>query len=121
VNQPWSKIVARYEEDFVGESASIPAMLVLSRRIANSHLATGLYGWTSMFDLCITQTEVVHPYYGPYLKVSPLLSGVVEFKYIDTYDERKQWHRAVEPKDVVPRLLKFLEQLRWFPAESLRP
>jgi hypothetical protein len=119
VNQPWSKIVARYEE-YGGDSSAIRAMLVLSLRIANSPLASGLYGWTSMFDLCITQTEVTHPYNGPYLKVSPLNSGLVEFRYIDTHEVNKQWHRAVEPKDAVPRLLTFLTQLLWFPAETLQ-
>lgn len=84
-------------------------------------LATGLHAWTSIFDLCIAQSEVAYPYNGPYLKVSPLPDGRVEFRYLDTQEKDKQWHRTVEANDTVPRLLKFFAQLRWFPSELLRP
>lgn len=120
MNQPWSKIVARYEE-YSGDDTAIHAVLVLSKYIASGPLAAGLYAWTSMFDLCITQTEVEYPYDGPYLRVSPLRDGRVEFRYLDTQVEEQQWHRTVEAIDTVPRLLSFLGQLHWFPAESLHP
>ncbi len=116
MNQPWSKIVARYEE-YNGDDPAIRAVLVLSKYIAGGPLATGLYAWTSMFDLCITQTPVEYPYDGPYLKVSPLRGGRVEFRYLDTQVEEQQWHCAVEVIDTVPRLLNFLDQLHWFPSE----
>lgn len=40
--------------------------------------------------------------------------------YIDTYDKAQQWHRTVEAEEALPRLFKFLDQLRWFPAEVLK-
>jgi len=120
MNQPWPKIVALYQQ-YAGDNVAVHAMLVLSKFIAKGPLADGLYAWTSMFDLCITQTEVKYPYNGPFLKVSPLPEGRVEFRYFDTLDKERQWHRTVQATDTVPRLLSFLGQLRWFPAESLRP
>lgn len=73
-----------------------------------------------MFDLCITQNEVTYPYNGPYPKVSPLANGAIEFRYVDTYQINDQWHRLIESKDAIPRLISFLEQLHWFPPESLQ-
>ena len=118
MNQPWPNIVAHYEQT-VGGGLAMKAMLALSKRIANSPLASGLHAWTSMFDLCIAQTEAVYPYNGPYLKVSPLQDGRVEFRYLDTQDKDKQWARTVEAIDAVPRLLKLLAQLHWFAPETL--
>jgi hypothetical protein len=73
-----------------------------------------------MFDLCITQTEVTYPYDGPLLRVSPLPDGQIEFRYEDTHDKQKQWHRIVDPTKAMPQFIKFLDQLHWFPREVLR-
>lgn len=126
MTKPWPLIVSRYR-DYKGEELSILAMLTLSEYIENSNLANSLFAWTSMFDLCITQTEVTHPYHGPYLLISPVgygldtprslaENGKIEFRYIDTYVTEKQWHRIVSPDDVVLQLLKFLKQLHWISA-----
>lgn len=69
-----------------------------------------------MFDLCITQTEVTYPYNGPYLRVSPMHDGLIEFRYIDTFQTDRQWHREVAGNEVIPRLSKFLAQLHWAAA-----
>jgi len=119
MNEPWPQIVDRFEQ-CGGNSACTQAMRALSKRIANSTLACGLFAWTSMFDLCIAQTAVTYPYDGPYLRVSPLPTGQIEFRYLDTHELANQWHRTVEPEEAVSRLLKFLDQLRWFPPEALR-
>lgn len=117
MNKPWSQIVARYQE-YQGKAASIRALLKLSQYICNSNLKQGLYAWTSMFDLCITQTEVTYPYDGPFLRLSPTQDDQVEFRYIDSWKTEDQWHRTVAPEEVIPRLLKFLDQLRWSLGES---
>ncbi len=72
-----------------------------------------------MYDLCITQTVVTYPYSGPYLRVSPKQDGHIEFRYIDTMQTENQWHRSVAPEEAIPRLLKFLDQLRWFSSVAL--
>ena len=119
VNKRWAEVVARYEHGAASDPA-VRGMLTLSRHITASPLASGLYGWTSMLDLCIAQTAVTYPYDGPYLRVSPLAGGQIEFRYLDTHEKEKQWHRTVEAVEAVPRLLKFLHQLHWFPPEDLR-
>jgi hypothetical protein len=86
----------------------------LARHIQETELSSGLFGWTSMFDLCITQTEVSYPYYGPYLRVSPQPEGMVELRYIDTPVEAKQWQRTVPAEAAISTLREFLHQLHWF-------
>jgi len=48
-------------------------------------------------------------------------NGSIEFRYIDTYDKSKQWHRTAEADPAWARLIKFLDQLGWFPANVLEP
>jgi hypothetical protein len=40
---------------------------------------------------------------------------------VDTFDKAKQWHRTVDAAQALPRLIKFLDELRWFPAAVLEP
>jgi hypothetical protein len=51
-----------------------------------------------MFDLCIQQ-NAVPPYSGPYLRVSPLPSGMVAFTLVDTSIGNRPWHREVPGGD----------------------
>ncbi|MGX5828071.1 hypothetical protein [Mesorhizobium sp. 43Arga] len=84
----------------------------LASFIASGPLSFVLFGWMSMFDLCIQQVDV-EPYSGPYLKVSPLASGRIEFRYVDTAIVQRQWHRETTPDAVVPKLVQFMDQLGW--------
>lgn len=95
-------------------------MLLLCRHIAASPLASGLFVQTFMFDLRISQTPFNSDVLRPHLRISPLQSGLIEFRYVDTMVKADQWHRTVESTDVLPRFLKFLDQLHWFPAEMLQ-
>ena len=126
MTKSWQEIIARYEAiDTPGRS--IRAIAMLARQISESPLAAGLFAWTSMFDMCIVQQQVTYPYRGPFLRVSPANPGrgtfgdQVEFRYEDTPITADQWHRTVEADEVMPRLLKFLDQLHWFPANVLGP
>ena len=47
-----------------------------------------------MHDLCVQQTDTP-PYAGPYLRLSPLPSGMVDFRYIDTVVADRQWQRTL--------------------------
>jgi tRNA (guanine37-N1)-methyltransferase len=88
-------------------------MLQLCTRIQDSDLAPGLFVWTSHLDLCIQQTRS-YPYTAPYLRVSPLRGDRMDFRYLDTPIESKQWHRIVPADQAFERLVKFTEQLHWF-------
>jgi hypothetical protein len=113
MTKDWPSIVARYAEAATSDP-SIAGIAALARHIQETELSSGLFGWASMFDLCITQTEASYPYDGPYLRVAPRLEGMVEFRYIDTRVEAQQWQRTVPATEVIPRLHSFLGQLHWF-------
>jgi hypothetical protein len=116
-SMPWSTIVERYRfrrgdrlAGLYGEA--LKAIEGLADAIGSGPMASVLFGWTSMFDLCIQQTDAF-PGSGPYLKVSPLASGMIEFRYLDTAIEARQWHREVPPEAVAGRFQAFLDQLGW--------
>ena len=115
MTQSWSLIVARYAQHPV-DNVSVNGVAALARHIHDSALSSGLFGWTSMFDLCITQTEVFYPYDGPYLRVSPAMNGMVDFRYFDTMVTSQQWQRTVPASETIARLQGFLAQLHWFAA-----
>ena len=119
MTQPWPQIVARYD-DYKGEHQSIRALGALAQRITQTPLANGLHAWTSMFDLCIVQIPVSHPFDGPFLRISPITEDRIAFRYVDTLEKDKQWQRTVDTIQAWPRLIRFLDQLRWFPADVLQ-
>jgi len=118
MTRPWPEIVAHYGE-YEGEARSIRALAQLTHQISESHLAKGLFAWTSMFDLCIVQRPVSYQYDSPLLRMSPIDKDRLEFRYLDTWEKAKQWHRTVDADQAMPRLIKFLDQLRWFSADVL--
>jgi len=117
MNDDWSEIRERFRS-LRDDAPSGPWADALSgvERLAD-HIGSGpvgahLFGWTSMHDLCVQQTDV-GPYSGPFLRVRPLANGVVEFRYMDTAVPGRQWCREVPPSGVIGRLESFLDQLGW--------
>lgn len=86
----------------------------IARCIGRSPRGASLFGWSSVYDLCIQQVDV-EPYTGPYLRISPLTSGLLEFRYMDTAVQGRQWHRTETPSLAVRRLESFFKQMGWFP------
>lgn len=119
MSEPWANIIAIFgqkrtlgDETFRSAIAGVEQLAIL---IAEGPLNRSLFGWTSMHDLCVQQTDTA-PYAGPYLRMSPLPSGMVDFRYIDTAIADRQWQRAV-PADAAPaQLVTFLDQLGWTPG-----
>jgi hypothetical protein len=116
MSEPWAGIVAALQSKRkLGSDAfqaGMGAVERLATMIASGPLSGTLFGWTSMHDLCVQQTDA-QPYLGPYLRISPLLSGMVEFRYIDTGIVEHQWQRIVEPEAAAAQMTMFLEQLCW--------
>ena len=117
--KPWEEIYRFYvtlEQIYatLEPTESSRAMAQLVREIESSRYKEGLLAWTSAFDLCIVQMTVTYPYDGPYLKICPIKDGQLEFRYIDTPIEAKQWRRIVAGADGFARLERFLEHLHWF-------
>ena len=108
----WSEILDQYES-YGEKDPAIDGVRNLVAYIVGGKLSTVLYAWTSMFDLCIVQTEIQYPYNGPCLRISPLSGGIIEFRYIDTAIASRQWHREVMPEEAISRLHGFLSQLHW--------
>ncbi|HEX9201435.1 MAG TPA: hypothetical protein VF865_17895 [Acidobacteriaceae bacterium] len=114
MTQPWSRIAEHYARLVSKGAAWAASMLNLVRQIEQSRYATGLFGWTSMDGLYIVQTPVEYPYYGPRLQIALKPRGLVEFRYIDSYFEERQWSRTVNADEAFARLEGFLDALHWF-------
>ncbi len=104
--------MGRYSDAATTDQAVL-GVAALARHIEETSLSSGLFGWTSMFDLCIAQTAMSYPYAGPHLRVSPLSEGLIEFRYVDTAIAPKQWKRTVHATEAIARLHGFLAQLNW--------
>jgi hypothetical protein len=121
--QAWSDVVSHYQRELAadpngeGFRLAFASVGTLAARIDETGLGQRLFGWTSMHDLCIQQLDRP-PYSCAYLRVAPLRSGQVDFRYIDTAVEALQWHRIVVPEDTVRRFTSFLNQLKWVDRES---
>ena len=112
--RPWEDIES-YFADLVEAGLPFYSTLTLIKEIRKSHYSTSLFAWTSMQDLCIVQTPVViYPAHGPYLRISRLENDRLEFRYIDTAVEDRQWHRVVGGAEGFARLTRFIDQLHWF-------
>ena len=109
----WNEIKEFYE-DLVHNGLKLQPMVRLIEEIQGSRYVIGLYAWTSMYNLCVVQMPVNYPYDGPYLRVSPLFDGRVEFRYLDTSIPDRQWHRTVREEEIFSRLEHFINQLHWF-------
>ncbi|WP_448114045.1 hypothetical protein [Mesorhizobium amorphae] len=121
MSEPWCSIVERFRELGSLENdayrVATSGIEQIASFVAEGPLKAALCGWTSMHDLCIQQSDV-RPYSGPYLRISPLRSGLVEFRYIDTAIANRQWQRVEPANRAVKRLQAFLEQLRWVAPAS---
>lgn len=118
MHRPWPEILAYYQK-LADKLPSGSGMLAISERIAFSDLAQGIFGWTSVHELCITQTPVTYPETGAYLRISPHSDGRIEFRYFDTMVPQDQWHRVEPEANATARLLSFFAQLGWFSAGAL--
>ena len=108
--RPWPEIIAHYAD---ADTASHQAIGQLARHIHEGPLSKNLFGWTSIYDLCISQTKMSYPPNGPYLSVTAIGPESVEFRYLDTNIADRQWNRTVQPEQTIARFDRFLEQLRW--------
>jgi hypothetical protein len=119
----WSDIVAHYHRGLAtapgddGFKLAVASIGALAEQIELTGLGRRLFGWTSMHDLCIQQLNRP-PYTCAYLRIAPLCSGQVDFRYLDTPVEPLQWHRIVFAQDTTQRFVGFLNQLKWVDRES---
>lgn len=115
----WSKLVAFYRDidaDAQVDSAyrrAVRGAAMVAEHVNDTLLRPCIFGWTSHLDLCVQQADIPPLDAFPYLRIAPLASGDVEFRYIDTWKTERQWRRVVPADETVRRFERFLEQLRW--------
>jgi len=121
--RPWPDITRDYREIEKGVSPekrasnepfwnAYSAVGDLAAHIAEGPVSSSLFGWKSMHDLGIQQMDV-NTFSTSHLRVSPQLDGTVEFRYVDTHIQSRQWSRTVPSEGVIARFEKFLDQLHW--------
>jgi hypothetical protein len=110
----WSELKRQYE-DYVVSLSELRGMIQLIEDIEASPYARGIWAWTSMHDLCVAQMPITDPLRAaPYLRISPLRDGNIDFRYVDTAIKDRQWHRVVPVGVAFSRLERFFHQLHWF-------
>ena len=120
MSEPWANIVATFgQKRMLGDDAFRTAVAdkeQVAILISEGALCHSLFAWTSMHDPCVQQTDTP-PYAGPYLRLSPLPSGMVDLRYIDTaVADRQKWQRTVTADAAPAQLSSFLNQLGWTPG-----
>jgi hypothetical protein len=109
----WLEVKEFYREA-AGREPRLAAMVRLVDDILASRYASGLFPWTSMYVLCVTQGAAIKPYDGPFLRIAPHLDGPIEFRYLDTSIADRQRHRLIKEGDAFARLELFIDRLHWF-------
>lgn len=118
MNPSWSDIAETYRNRALavnggeGFRQALVAMGHLAEHIHIGNLGKVLFGTTSMHDLCVQPADLPLSL-RPHLRIAPLPSSRVSFRYIDTAIARHQWHREVDAAGAIPRLEGFVEQLGW--------
>jgi hypothetical protein len=113
VPSSWKGILTVFDDMATGNAFFEP-MRTLAHELANSRYAAALHPWASMHDLCISQTEPKYPNDFPHLRISLRSPSEMEFRYIDSGDPQRQWHRTESPARAIERLEIFYDQLNWF-------
>jgi len=114
----WQSVVAFFD-GLAGQDPVFVPMRALVHEIAISDFGSGLYPWTSMHDLCISQTPSTNPQESPHLRISLKSASEIEFCYVDTAIEARQWRRVESPEYALGRLLVFFDQFNWFGRRPL--
>lgn len=106
----WSKLSEHYRSR---NEKSLLALGELCEKIYKNQFKVILYGWSSMWNLCIVQNRATYPYDGPYLNISPISENELEFRYVDTNLKDKQWVRVYPADEYESAFKDFIEKLNW--------
>jgi hypothetical protein len=114
--QSWQK-VTKFYRDITEENAFFRPIMELAEQIAASKYASGLYPWTSMHTLCISQTpeadsdkEVLR------ISLDPR-DGVFVYDFQETTStlpKYEHWIRRCSPEEGFSRFERFVQLKKWF-------
>jgi len=114
--RPWSEIIERYTNS---DTESLKAIGSLCESINAGPYGRSVHSFTSMGDLCICKTpNISKGATGPILKFTAINEREVEYRYIDTFIEGRQWYRVVPSDQVTSQFYRFAEQLNWFEGDG---
>jgi hypothetical protein len=114
--QSWQKVTKFYRE-ITEKNAFFRPMMELAEQIAASKYASGLYPWTSMQTLCISQTEEADSD-KEVLRISlDPLDGVLVYDFQETgstLPKYQHWIRRYSPEEGFTRFERFVKLKGWF-------
>jgi hypothetical protein len=118
MHRKWKELAEKYTDSATYRKdwqRSHKAMSELCEYINSSHMNDALFGHTSMHSLFISQIPVSYPPHPstPWLRIEPLDDSKVEFRYVDTRIDERQWNRVVDAEKVIDRFKRFITQLDW--------
>jgi hypothetical protein len=121
MQRSWRELELRYLEaiEYMPEQVTLlTAMAGLCKWIRKDEIGTSLFGQASMHTLSVSQSKFDFPIHHSiqYLRIDPLFkSQNIEFKFIDTHNESKQWTRNEKPSadNLIKRLNSFTKQIHW--------
>ena len=114
--QSWQK-VTKFYRDITEKNTFFRPMTELAEQIAASKYASGLYPWTSMHTLCISQTpeadsdkEVLR------ISLDPR-DGALVYDFQETgstLPKYEHWIRRCSPDEGFSRFERFIQLKKWF-------
>jgi hypothetical protein len=114
--QSWPKVTKSYR-DITEKNSFFRPMMELAEQISASKYASGLYPWTSVHTLCISQTpeadsdkEVLR------ISLDPR-DGVLVYDFQETgstLPKYQHWIRRCSPDEGFSRFERFVQLKKWF-------
>ncbi len=100
---------------------ALDAVQNLCSAIAKTDGHCGLYGFTSMHTLIITQTKPTYPLHHSIqrLRVQPNDNGQVEFEFKQSDYSKSEYSRCVDPNQTNLQMSKFLKHVGWTKSLSV--
>jgi hypothetical protein len=117
--QSWQKVTTFYR-DRTEKNPFFRPMMELAEQIAASKYASGLYPWTSMQTLCISQTPEADSD-KEVLRISFDQDGALVYDFQETgstLPKYKHWTRRCSPDEGFSRFERFVQLKRWFVDHS---
>jgi len=120
ISRDWKDISAFYlDEDYRSEdleyNQSLDALGHLCSWVSSSEYSKTLFAFTSHHRLNIFQRPPRYPecLLTQHLNLTPTENGQVEFVFVDTFNQDKQWKRSANKDDICKRLEGFMLQVGW--------
>ena len=117
MQQNWRDLAESYRElaELRPDWVSYPALGDLCAKTASSNFGSALYADISIDKLIIAQVPITRSLRPEIqiLTIEPVDRDQIEFRFFDTWIEKKQWKRSVPSNAAYERFVRFLRQVGW--------